>query len=334
MFFFLSRRNSTSPRFLPLFDKTKETRIVYLFGSRLPLTDRFTLKIFKFLYYFVKNKIKNYKTLHIFSLGMTLGSCNEVLHLDDPIYTDQELLRIQNWLKGLENVGLRGAIICTNLFTENWLRSNNISASIWRVEQGYVEIENEVPTKNKNFSCVYTSPYIHYGNDKQGRHSTWGAGHLIDVIIPELARRSPDIQIHLIGEIGKNAEKQIAQYKNVVCHGRVDFQTNQRIMRKCHIGIYPRTIDHKRSVQKIFEYIGAALPIVTYDLIDTEIVKSSKIGVSVKSSDKFVDAICEISNDSNLRTKLESRVKIVRPKYSWTELANKMEKYSVSNFFL
>ena len=329
-FFFISKRNATNARFLPLFDRTESIRIVYFYGSRIPYTDRFSLLIFRFLYRLSKPRVKKYKTLHIFSLGMSLQTCHEILHYDDPLYTPAELSKIQKWFESLERIGAIGTIVCTNTYTKTWLRSNDVRSKIWIVEQGYFETSNQEIVKNRNFSCVYSSPYIHYGDDKHGKHSTWGAEHLIDVIIPNLILRCNGIQIYLIGEIGKNAKNRLSQFGNVITCGRVDFRTNQNIMQACHIGIYPRTIDHKRSVQKIFEYIGAGLPIVTYDLTDTEIVKLSGIGVSVTSSIEFVRAICEISRDTHLLESLQSKVDTIRQQYSWSELARKMENYFVN----
>jgi hypothetical protein len=114
---------------------------------------------------------------------------------------------------------------------------------------------------------------------------------LIDEIIPGLFIQDPSIEIYLIGKLGRHAKKVLRKYPNVVKFGRVDFMQNIQILAMCDIGIYPRKIDHKRSVLKIFTYLGAKLPIVTFDLIDTEIVKCQKLGLVSSTSSQFIENI-------------------------------------------
>ena len=83
-------------------------------------------------------------------------------------------------------------------------------------------------------------------------------------------------------------------YSNIIYHGRVDFFQNMTILSDCSVGIYPRNVEFKRSMAKIFSYIGAGLPIVTYDLYDTEVVKLNNLGYSVTS----VDSSEEVSGAS------------------------------------
>jgi glycosyltransferase involved in cell wall biosynthesis len=172
---------------------------------------------------------------------------------------------------------------------------------------------------------VYTSPYIHYGNDKHAKHSTWGAELLIDQLIPRLNFLDPEVEIHLVGEIGKHARKELAKLMNIHVYGRVNFKKNITILSSCHIGIYPRTFDHKRSILKIFSYIGAGLPIVTFDLIDTEVVKLNSLGFAVGTVDEFITRILELKNSSDLMQKYKENISVFRINFTWSILAAKME---------
>jgi glycosyltransferase involved in cell wall biosynthesis len=76
---------------------------------------------------------------------------------------------------------------------------------------------------------------------------------------------------------------------------------------------------------KIFTYIGAGLPIVTFDLIDTEIVKRCKLGFSVKESDEFVEKIIELKKAPETLKHFKANLISNREMYSWKNLAQKMD---------
>ena len=326
VFFFISGRNATSPRFLPLFNKTQNIRIVYFKGPNLPYLDRLWLKIFTWLYATSKKKIRKYEVLHLFSLRMSVGLRFEYYHFDDPTYENKEINDINLWIDFLEKRGSTGYIICTCTFIKDWLHKISAKSRALIVEQGFTSITRGTSKRNKTFSYVYTSPYIHYGTDKHGEHSAWGSTHLIDVIIPKILNSQPRAQIHLIGEIGRCALKKLSQYSRVVMHGRINQEANQKILQSCHVGLYPRKYDHKRSVQKIYEYIGANLPVVTYDLVDTEAIKINGLGFSVVSDDEFINATLTLYNNRRLCSNLSKRVEAFKPPFSWEFLAKKMEQ--------
>jgi glycosyltransferase involved in cell wall biosynthesis len=325
VFYFLSQKNATSARYFPLFDTNPEVRIVFMKGFPIKYTDSISLKIFYLLRKLCKQKINNYKIVHIFDLQDRLICDLQVLHIDDPTYTDNEILSIRNWEKRSSILPFQSIIVCTNKFTLNWLKSKECISKVIVIEQGFGVLPKTLSTKKFNkFSCVYSSPYIHYGLDKHSNHSTWGSRHLLDDLIPKITEKVGDIQFHLIGEIGPNALKRIKTLENVFCYGRVDFDVNLEIMSKCTIGIYPRNLDLKRSILKIFSYMGAGLPVVAYDLVDTEIVKSESLGLVVKSQDEFIEAIVRLKTDNFLLKKYEHNVTKIRDRYLWSNLSIKL----------
>jgi hypothetical protein len=100
---------------------------------------------------------------------------------------------------------------------------------------------------------------------------------------------------------------------------------NIQILAMCDIGIYPRKIDHKRSVLKIFTYLGAKLPIVTFDLIDTEIVKCQKLGLVSSTSSQFIENILMLKRSPKMLKDFRDEITLSREVYSWKSLAQKME---------
>lgn len=294
-------------------------------GLSLKYSDRLMLPLFKLLVYFCTKKISRYKTVHLFNYGYKFLSEKQVLHIDDPNYTQIEILNLNKWEKFCTSRGITSIIICTNSYTYKWLTENLLITKVFIIEQGFHSIEIHDNNPKKMFSCVYTSPYIHYGKDKHAKHSTWGSEILINEIIPRLNILDPEIHFVLIGEIGDNAQIQLAKLKNVHSYGRVNFIENIKLLTTCSIGIYPRQYDHKRSILKIFSYIGAGLPIVTFDLIDTEVVKANSLGFSVDTINEFVTRIVELKASPKLMQMYMENVGRIRMNYTWPKLAEKME---------
>jgi glycosyltransferase involved in cell wall biosynthesis len=323
-FTFISRRNSTSARYFPLLSNTKKTRIVVIYGLKLAKTDRISLLIFRLLKSIFKRRCKRYAWYHETFPQTRLFSTNEILHLDDPTYSDRELSRLRMWESGLRDRNLKARIICTNNYTKDWLKRELRYAQVSIIEQGFSPSELEL-IKFKDFTCVYSSPYIHYTGDAHGEHTTWGCATLFDEIIGPLNTKAPNIKFRLIGELGNEAKRKLSSFSNSYSHGLVSQSTNQEIIERCHVGLYPRTYDHKRSMKKIFDYIGAGIPIVTFDLIDSEIVKKRDLGLVVNSSTEFVEAIIALYKDKSLYNQFTNNALKERGDFLWSSLAEKLE---------
>ena len=324
VFIFISEKNATNLRFLPLFESSENIRIIVFYGLSLRYFDRIILKVMSLLVRVFRFKINKYRVLHMLNLELGFKNKIQILHIDDPTYSADEREQILKWqVKIKNNIPV---IICTNEYTKKIFKSAIPNIRILIIEQGFHDVGLVKPkTRLKNFTCAYSSPYIHYGSDLHGNDPSWGSSELIDEIIPMLNSKIPDLKIHLIGEVGKNAREKLSNYNNIYLHGRVDPLTNIEILKMCSIGIYPRTFDNKRSVLKIQSYIGAGLPVVTYDLIDTQVIKLNSLGFSVKSATEFVNKIKWLIDNPERYVELEKKVIDFRTGYTWKKLAVKMQ---------
>lgn len=325
VFLFISRVNANNARFIPLFQNTQKIRIIYLSGLPIRYSDKFSMKIFKLLQVLFSSKIGRYQIIHFFDVEMSFKNHSQVLHIDDPIYSNDYLQKIKVWELNNHVKGFASKIITTNTFTADWLRKNVNLSKIIIIEQGFHDLNFNQKSLPKSFICGYSSPYINYGKDKNSGHPTYGAEILINEIIPQLYIKDPEIEIHLIGKLGKHARKELERYPNILLFGRTNFSENMKILKNCSIGIYPRKTDNKRSVLKIFTYLGAGLPIVTFDSIDTEIVERLKVGFSVKNSTQFVEKVLELKQSNKVLKHFQINIKKIREQYSWQSLAIKME---------
>lgn len=296
-------------------------------GSRFKGLDRIYLILFEKLINFSNKKTTNYMWFDYLAVPNSRHRGNNgLLQFDDPEYTSEEVGRITQWENSHLRRGYRSVIVCTNEFTKNWLESFLHTTKVEIVEQGFIGTNDRLNSiKYANFACVYSSPFIDYLNDKHENHKTWGAKILIEEIIPKLYEIDKGIEFHLIGNIGKNAQRILESFPNVICHGLQSPEETMKILSKCHLGIYPRLIDNFRRVLKIYEYIGAELPIVSFELEDTRIVREEDLGISVSDSDGFVDAILKLKNNGELYIQKLQRVKSAKLGRSWMEHAKKID---------
>ena len=320
VFLFISKKNATNARFTPLFLSSNEIRIVYLLGSSLRYLDGILMYIGKKLFALEIKKSRCYKMVHVFDFNLRSSNKAQILHIDDPQYSDLEIKKAILWQTNLNAKGQKSILIVTNTYTRNWFIKYLDKTKIIIIEQGFHKLDqNKVLTKRKSepFVCAYSSNFIHYGSDRHANDSTWGSSHLFDQVIPKVQLLDATIKFCLIGELGKEAELKTRYHKNIVAHGRVSFEKNMQLLMQCDIAIYPRLIDHKRSVLKIFSYIGADLPIVAIDLVDTEIVKRKKLGFTVQDIDSLVKKILELRNSNELLTGFKENILKIKNEFTW-----------------
>jgi glycosyltransferase involved in cell wall biosynthesis len=115
-------------------------------------------------------------------------------------------------------------------------------------------------------------------------------------------------------------------------HGYKTIEENYKLLTKCNVALYPRTIDNNRRVLKIYEYIGANLPIISFNLEDTKPVSELNVGISVDTVDDFIAAVLHMKENKDLYSFFLENLKSIQNKYSWSVLAKKFDKLIVENF--
>ena len=332
--YFLSRLYATSPRFFPLYENSKDIRIVLFKGSRIKGVDRVILKLIPLYLRIFARKFDRYQWLLLFSTKWSVGMlCNQLLHFDDPEYTKGELLDIFRWESYVTEKGKKTQIVCTSEFTREYLLKNEVASKVEVIPQGHSMSMSELQflrkaslENNKKLRLVYASPSIDIQGDVHGGHINWDASVLLSEIWPRL-QETGRFELHLVGKIGINAGK-ILSDEYVVKHGLVSISECSAILQNCDIGLYPRVRDNFRQAQKISEYIGAGLAIVAFRLIDTSLVESLGVGVSVDSIEEFVQAIQELENDRDRLESLKFKSRESSSNLHWSSLAAKLDQIS------
>ena len=331
-FSFISKRNFSGGRFIPLFNEMTNLRVVTFHGTRFGKLDFFYMRLLKVFARITHRKQQSYRWVMSLGVNAVNPKVSQILNIDDPQYSTREHNHILSWENNLRSNDSKSIIVTTNTFTKLYLENLKIHSPVHIIEQGHNSIRGRSTVKNSRFSCVYSSPYIDLGKDKHGNHPTWGSKLFITSLIPMLIKRDPEIEIHLIGRAGKQASNYLKKYSQVILHGMKNYEDNFTIISQCHVGLYPRLFDNQRRVLKVYEYLGAGVPVVTFELEDTKMVKEKKIGISVKTPTEFIEAIINLKQDHNLYSKFLRSIELCGDENSWTTLAMKYDNIIQSNF--
>lgn len=331
--YFLSRKNSTSPRFFPMYDNSNFFRIVLLSGFNIRGSDRVLLCFYKYLVKLVSKKLNKYDWQSPTSFSAAKNATNNILlHLDDPTYSESERDSLLDLLAHISRQERSLIVACTNQYTKAYLDSFLPEKNSIVVPQGHLSLEHTIKNKhieslnNRTFKVVYVSPFIDIKGDIHEGHETWDATHLLNDLLPKILE-IPGVEVNLIGRLGKNAERYVAQRENVVTYGLIPLDKVSEILASCDLGLYPRIKDNFRSVQKITEYIGAGIPILTYDHTDTNIVKEHGLGKCVGSPEEFIRELGNLSQFPDEYFQFVDSVSALRESLKWKNIVQELEHF-------
>ena len=324
---FKSRINATNARIPSLLADSASTRCILISGVKKIKLDRtllFLLRIYKKTLFPIIHH--NYEWVHVMGTNEIPGvQFNQILHLDDPTFSNTERIQIASWNNRLNKASRKGLVVVTSRRIETYVKSINAEILTCIVEQGFTAIEDK-PEKYAKFSFVYSSPYIDHKGDKNDSHPSWSAIHLLEDIIPYISKNYRDAEIHLIGRLGKGARSYLSQFEGIVCHGLVNPKQNAHLLSRCHIALYPRTQDMQRRVLKVAEYMGAEIPVVAYRLEDTKLVLEHGTGLLADNYSEFLANLDLLYSNESLRQKIVARIKIAKKGRSWKELGIKLDQ--------
>jgi len=150
----------------------------------------------------------------------------------------------------------------------------------------------------------------------------WDASTLLLDIWPRVT--ASNARLHLIGRLGQNASLSLSDSR-VISYGLISIKECSTLLPNFDVALYPRVHDNAWLPQKLVEYIGAGLPILAFDLIDTNIVSHLNVGLLVKNAEEFARIMDEISSGLLSTEDFQKNAVRVAPDYSWATLAVNFE---------
>jgi len=249
-----------------------------------------------------------------------------ILNIDDPTFGATEISDIKAWENAVFSTGSIPAIVCTTDLIEKYLVNGGVKSRVSIIPQGHSSIPRsggEVPAVDSEVNFVYISPAIDVFGDPHAGHKMWDATPLLRDIWPNVT--SDKARLHLVGNIGKNA-RELTKRENVTTYGLVSIEQCASLINNFDVALYPRIHDNGWLPQKLIEYLGAGLPVLAFNLIDTRIVHELDVGIIVDSVADFVRVIDEISVNPDSLHPYKKNCQNFSVEYSWARLAMKFEE--------
>jgi hypothetical protein len=300
-------------------------------GSRVKGIDRLVQRLIPLFLFMFQSKFKRYNYFITSFENGTKCIMNQIILFDDPNYDSIEMDRIRLWFKNQVNLGLESKIVCTNIYMRDYLRGLDITFDIAVIPQGHSNFRDNCYSNfgqakpNKKLRLIYCSPYIDSRGDKNEGSTTWDATFLIERIWSQIYDLN-HFELHLIGRVGNNARRMI-QHKNLYIHGLKSIEDSGSIMENCDVGLYTRDFDHGRQAQKISEYIGAGLAIVTFKGVDSELVGKEGVGIEAHNQTEFLDALSFLYLNPKALENFKQKSQALKQKYSWKTLSAQLDSF-------
>jgi glycosyltransferase involved in cell wall biosynthesis len=133
----------------------------------------------------------------------------------------------------------------------------------------------------------------------------------------------PGARLELVGLPGAALRRRVAGRSDVVLTGRLAREELMQRLAAWDVALYPRTADQGIRASKIAEYLGAGIPIVSYDYAVVADVREAGAGILVDSPRGFVAAVERLLRDPDERARLADAARAAGAERDWDVLAER-----------
>jgi glycosyltransferase involved in cell wall biosynthesis len=244
-----------------------------------------------------------------------------VIDLDDVDFTDASasLLRAPNMT----------AYTVTDASTARRLESFGVDRPWYVVPQGAAldtldpDAVRQIGEANRDGdTCVigYVAAFLLLPGDRGGHDTLYNIEHLLE-LWDEIAQRVPEASLWLVGQPSAEVERRIAGRRDIRLIGSVPKASVMSYVANFDVALYPRTEGRGIRASKIAEYLGAGVPVVSYDYEVVEDVREAGAGILVDTPREFVEAVERVVRDDALRGALAGAAKAAGAERDWRVLS-------------
>jgi glycosyltransferase involved in cell wall biosynthesis len=166
----------------------------------------------------------------------------------------------------------------------------------------------------------YLAAFLLLPGDRGGSNPLYDVTHLLE-LWDELAARRPDAVLELAGEPSAALRRRLAGRRDVVLLGRLPRAELLPRVASWEVALYPRTEDQGVRASKVAEYLGAGVPVVSYDYEVVADLREAGAGLLVGSPREFVAAVERLLDDGAEREKLAVAARAAGEARDWRVLA-------------
>ena len=166
----------------------------------------------------------------------------------------------------------------------------------------------------------YLAAFLLLPGDRGGEDAMYNIEHLLE-LWDEIAVRAPDARLWLVGAPSAQVRRRVTGRRDVELVGSVPRDRLLSYVANFDVALYPRTEGRGIRASKIAEYLGAGVPIVSYDYDVVGDVRAAGAGILVDQPREFVDAVVQLVHDGDARAGLAAHAKTAGEQRDWRVLA-------------
>jgi len=168
----------------------------------------------------------------------------------------------------------------------------------------------------------YLAAFLLLPGDRGGDNPLYDVSHLLE-LWDEIAARVPGARLELIGLASRAVRERVRGRADVVVTGRVPRAELLRRVAAWDVALYPRTADQGIRASKIAEYLGAGVPIVSYDYEVVADVRETGAGLLVQTPREFIGAVERLLRNPEERGRLADAARVAGAERDWDVLARR-----------
>jgi len=170
----------------------------------------------------------------------------------------------------------------------------------------------------------YMAAHLLSAEDRGGDSPLYNVDHLLE-LWDEIHAREPRARLWLLGGPSDRVRARCAGRDDIVLFGRLSRDRVLDHAANFDLALYPRTADQGIQAAKVAEYMGVAVPTISYDFEVTSVLRDTGAGVLVAEPREFVDAVVRLAGDAEARGALAEAARRAGRELDWDVLGPRYE---------
>jgi glycosyltransferase involved in cell wall biosynthesis len=235
-----------------------------------------------------------------------------VADVDDPLFSTEEarlLRRATAFVVTAESAGRR-------------FEELGVDRPWHVVPQGVARetLDGAPPPAERGAVVGYLAAFLLLPGDRGGGNPLYDVSHLLE-LWDEIHHRCPHATLELAGGASDRLRSRLAGRGDVRLLGRLPRAALLPRVASWTVALYPRTADQGVRASKVAEYLGAGVPVVSYDHDVVADVAEAGAGVLVDSPRAFADAVERLLRTPEERARLARAARAAGDARDWRVLA-------------
>jgi glycosyltransferase involved in cell wall biosynthesis len=158
----------------------------------------------------------------------------------------------------------------------------------------------------------------------RGHNDSYDADDVLE-LWDGIRERVPGSRLWLIGEASERVRRACAERGDVLLFEDIPYGGAMPYVANFDIGLYPRRRREMALPAKLVEYMGAGVPIVSYDFDHAAPAKAGGAGVFVREPREFVSAAESLARDGSERSRMAEAGRATGVGFDWSRLIRRYE---------